>query len=124
VEDRQRLARVLFDSRPRNDFAIGWARDLERRGVRVTVNVVVRKAFRTRRTLPAESRARSARTARRVIAVMNDDELPMFIDVTRTGSRWSTRPSRSQDEEAAEDETEAAADSDTATRSGGLRATA
>ena len=86
-------SREFYSIRGRGNVAIGWARDLERRGVQVTVNVVVPLGVPDMPDLPAESRSaiRShGKTA--IIAVMNDDELPAFIDVTPEGLKLEYPP--------------------------------
>ena len=107
-------SREFYSIRGRGNVAIGWARDLERRGVQVTVNVVVPQGVPDTPDLPAESRSaiRShGKTA--IIAVMNDDELPLFIDVTPDGLQMEYPPEpEPEEEEATEDETEAAAEGD------------
>ena len=114
-------SREFYSIRSRGNVAIGWARDLERRGVQVTVNVVVPLGVPDLPGLPAESRSaiRShGKTA--IIAVMNDEELPLFIDVTPEGLEMEYPPEPEPEEEAdgeAEDEAaaeaEEAADDDT-----------
>jgi hypothetical protein len=79
-------SREFYSVRGRGNVAIGWARDLQRRGVQVTVNVVVPLGVPDLPDLPSESRSaiRShGKTA--IIAVMNDETLPLFIDVTPEG---------------------------------------
>ena len=86
-------SREFYSIRGRGNVAIGWARDLERRGVQVTVNVVVPLGVPDMPDLPSESRSaiRShGKTA--IIAVMNDDELPLFIDVTPEGLQMEYPP--------------------------------
>ena len=86
-------SREFYSIRGRGNVAIGWARDLERRGVQVTVNVVVPLGVPDMADLPSESRSaiRShGKTA--VIAVMNDEELPLFIDVTPEGLQMEYPP--------------------------------
>ena len=107
-------SREFYSIRGRGNVAIGWARDLERRGVQMTVNVVVPQGVPDAPDLPAESRsAIRSHGKSAIIAVMNDDELPMFIDVTPDGLQMEYPPEpEPEEEEAAEDETEAAADGD------------
>ena len=86
-------SREFYSIRGRGNVAIGWARDLERRGVQVTVNVVVPLGVPDLPDLPSESRSaiRShGKTA--IIAVMNDEELPLFIDVTPEGLQMEYPP--------------------------------
>jgi hypothetical protein len=86
-------SREFYSIRGRGNVAIGWARDLQRRGVQVTVNVVVPAGVPDLPNLPSESRSaiRShGKTA--IIAVMNDDELPLFIDVTPDGLKMEYPP--------------------------------
>jgi len=86
-------SREFYSIRGRGNVAIGWARDLERRGVQVTVNVVVPLGVPDMPDLPSESRSaiRShGKTA--IIAVMNDEELPLFIDVTPEGLQMEYPP--------------------------------
>ena len=86
-------SREFYSIRGRGNVAIGWARDLERRGVQVTVNVVVPLGVPDLPDLPSESRSaiRShGKTA--IIAVMNDEALPLFIDVTPEGLQMEYPP--------------------------------
>jgi len=86
-------SREFHSIRGRGNVAIGWARDLQRRGEQVTVNVVVPLGVPDMPDLPAESRSaiRShGKTA--IIAVMNDEELPLFIDVTPEGLQMEYPP--------------------------------
>ena len=86
-------SREFYSIRGRGNVAIGWARDLQRRGDQVTVNVVVPLGVPEMPDLPAESRSaiRShGKTA--IIAVMNDEELPLFIDVTPEGLQMEYPP--------------------------------
>jgi hypothetical protein len=95
-------SREFYSIRGRGNVAIGWARDLERRGTQVTVNVVVPLGVPEMPDLPAESRSaiRShGKTA--IIAVMNDDELPVFIDVTPDGLQMEYPPEPEPEEEGA-----------------------
>jgi hypothetical protein len=104
-------SREFYSIRGRGNVAIGWARDLERRGVQVTVNVVVPLGVPETPGLPMESRSaiRShGKTA--IIAVMNDDELPAFIDVTAEGLEMEYQPEPEPEEEA---EADAEADAET-----------
>ncbi len=94
-------SREFYSIRGRGNVAIGWARDLERRGVQVTVNVVVPLGVPELADLPAESRSaiRShGKTA--IISVMNDDELPLFVDVTPDGLQLEYPPEPEPEEEA------------------------
>ena len=103
-------SREFYSIRGRGNVAIGWARDLERRGVQVTVNVVVPLGVPETPDLPTESRSaiRShGKTA--IIAVMNDDELPAFIDVTAEGLEMEYPP---EPEEPEEPKAEAGEDAD------------
>ena len=103
-------SREFYSIRGRGNVAIGWARDLERRGVQVTVNVVVPLGVPDLPDLPSESRSaiRShGKTA--IIAVMNDDELPLFIDVTPEGLQMEYPP---EPEEPEEPKAEAGEDAD------------
>jgi hypothetical protein len=115
-------SREFYSIRGRGNVAIGWARDLERRGVQVTVNVVVPLGVPDLPDLPSESRSaiRShGKTA--IIAVMNDEELPLFIDVTPEGLQMEyppePEPEETEEPEAetgeAADEEEAAAEAET-----------
>jgi hypothetical protein len=112
-------SREFYSIRGRGNVAIGWARDLERRGVQVTVNVVVPLGVPDRADLPAESRSaiRShGKTA--IIAVMNNEELPVFIDVTPEGLQMEYPPEPEADEakaaeDAAETEEEVVSDAET-----------
>src|SRR5262245_49565100 len=100
-------SREFYSIRGRRNVAIGWARDLERRGAQVTVNVVVPLGVPDLPELPAESRSaiRShGKTA--IIAVMNDEQLPVFIDVTPEGLKMEYPP---EPEDEAETEAEASA---------------
>jgi hypothetical protein len=93
-------SREFYSIRGRGNVAIGWARDLERRGVQVTVNVVVPLGVPDMRDLPSESRSaiRShGKTA--IIAVMNDEKLPLFIDVTPEGLEMEYPPEPEPEEE-------------------------
>jgi hypothetical protein len=108
-------SREFYSLRGRGNVAIGWARDLERRGVQVTVNVVVPLGVPEMPNLPPESRSaiRShGKTA--IIAVMNDDELPQFIDVTPEGLQMEYPPEPEPEEEEGTAETEASAEEDEA----------
>src|SRR5215467_5832719 len=99
-------SREFYSIRGRGNVAVGWARDLERRGEQVTVNVVVPLGVRDMPDLPTESKSaiRShGKTA--IIAVMNDDKLPRFIDVTPEGLQMEYPP-----EEPEETEVEASAE--------------
>ena len=103
-------SREFYSIRGRGNVAIGWARDLQRRGDQVTVNVVVPLGVPEMPDLPAESRSaiRShGKTA--IIAVMNDDELPLFIDVTPEGLQMEYPP---EPEEPEEPKAEAGEDAD------------
>ena len=103
-------SREFYSIRGRGNVAIGWARDLERRGVQVTVNVVVPLGVPDMADLPSESRSaiRShGKTA--IIAVMNDEELPLFIDVTPEGLQMEYPP---EPEEPEEPKAEAGEDAD------------
>jgi hypothetical protein len=104
-------SREFYSIRGRGNVAIGWARDLERRGEQVTVNVVVPLGVPDMPDLPTESRSaiRShGKTA--IIAVMNDDTLPQFIDVTPDGLQMEYPPEPEPEE--AEDAAEAEASAD------------
>src|SRR5215469_11127707 len=110
----------LHDALPirgRGNVAIGWARDLERRGVQVTVNVVVPLGVPDMPDLPTESRSaiRShGKTA--IITVMNDEQLPDFIDGTPEGLAMEYPPEPEPEEDAepkVEGEEEAAAEAET-----------
>src|SRR4051812_5227802 len=104
-------SREFYSIRGRGNVAVGWARDLERRGAQVTVNVVVPLGVPEMPDLPAESRSaiRShGKTA--IIAVMNDDELPQFIDVTPDGLQLEYPPEPEPEEEEGAAETEASAE--------------
>jgi hypothetical protein len=93
-------SREFYSIRGRGDVAIGWARDLQRRDVQMTVNVVVPLGVPDMPDLPSESRSaiRShGKTA--IIAVMNDDELPLFIDVTPEGLQMEYPPEPEPEEE-------------------------
>ena len=93
-------SREFYSIRGRGNVAIGWARDLQRRGDQVTVNVVVPLGVPEMPDLPAESRSaiRShGKTA--IIAVMNDEELPLFIDVTPEGLEMEYPPEPEPEEE-------------------------
>ena len=109
-------SREFYSIRGRGNVAIGWARDLERRGIQVTVNVVVPLGVPDLPDLLAESRSaiRShGKTA--IIAVMNDEQLPQFIDVTAEGLQMEYPPEPEPEEEAAgEAEEEAVAEADEA----------
>jgi hypothetical protein len=103
-------SREFYSIRGRGNVAIGWARDLQRRGVQVTVNVVVPLGVPDMSDLPSESRSaiRShGKTA--IIAVMNDEELPLFIDVTPEGLQMEYPP-EPEPEEAEEPKVDEAAD--------------
>ena len=105
-------SREFYSIRGRGDVAIGWARDLQRREVQMTVNVVVPLGVPDMPDLPSESRSaiRShGKTA--IIAVMNDEELPLFIDVTPEGLQMEYPPEPEPDE-AEEPKAEAGEDSD------------
>ena len=105
-------SREFYSIRGRGDVAIGWARDLQRREVQMTVNVVVPLGVPDMPDLPSESRSaiRShGKTA--IIAVMNDEELPLFIDVTAEGLQMEYPP-EPEPEEAEEAKAEAGEDSD------------
>src|SRR5215831_2890017 len=105
-------SREFYSIRGRGNVAIGWARDLERRGVQVTVNVVVPLGVPDMPDLPSESRGaiRShGKTA--IIAVMNDEEVPLFIDVTPEGLQMEYPP-EPEPEEVEEPKAEAGEDSD------------
>jgi hypothetical protein len=109
-------SREFYSIRGRGNVAIGWARDLERRGVQVTVNVVVPLGVPDLPDLPSESRSaiRShGKTA--IIAVMNDDELPVFIDVTPDGLQLEYPPEPEPEEETGEPEAEGEAEADAET---------
>ena len=98
-------SREFHSIRGRGNVAIGWARDLQRRGDQVTVNVVVPLGVPEMPDLPAESRSaiRShGKTA--IIAVMNDEELPLFIDVTPEGLEMEYPPEPEPEEPKAEAE--------------------
>ena len=98
-------SREFHSVRGRGNVAIGWARDLQRRGDQVTVNVVVPLGVPEMPDLPAESRSaiRShGKTA--IIAVMNDEELPLFIDVTPEGLEMEYPPEPEADVPEAEEE--------------------
>jgi hypothetical protein len=106
-------SREFYAIRGRGNVAIGWARDLQRRGVQVTVNVVVPLGVPETPDLPAESRSaiRShGKTA--IIAVMNDEELPLFIDVTPAGLEMEYPP-EPEPEEASDEPEDAAAEAET-----------
>jgi hypothetical protein len=93
-------SREFYSVRGRGNVAIGWARDLQRRGVQVTVNVVVPLGVPDLPDLPSESRSaiRShGKTA--IIAVMNDEELPLFIDVTPEGLQMEYPPEPEPEDE-------------------------
>jgi hypothetical protein len=103
-------SREFYSIRGRGNVAIGWARDLQRRDVQVTVNVVVPLGVPESPELPAESRSaiRShGKTA--IMAVMNDEELPLFIDVTPEGLKleYPPEPEEADSEPDAEEEAEA-----------------
>ena len=103
-------SREFYSIRGRGNVAIGWARDLQRRDVQVTVNVIVPLGVADMPDLPSESRSaiRShGKTA--IIAVMNDDELPLFIDVTPEGLQMEYPP---EPEEPEEPKAEAGEDAD------------
>jgi len=105
-------SREFHSIRGRGNVAVGWARDLQRRDVQVTVNVVVPLGVPDLPDLPSESRSaiRShGKTA--IIAVMNDEELPLFIDVTPEGLQMEYPP-EPEPEEAEEPKAEAGEDSD------------
>ena len=112
-------SREFYSIRGRGNVAIGWARDLERRGVQVTVNVVVPPGVPDLPDLPAESRSaiRShGKTA--IIAVMNNEQLPLFIDVTPGGLQMEYPPEPEADEaeageDAADTEEEVASEAET-----------
>ena len=110
-------SREFYSIRGRGNVAIGWARDLERRGVQVTVNVVVPLGVPDMADLPSESRSaiRShGKTA--IIAVMNDEALPVFIDVTPDGLEMEYPPEPEPEEDSepkAEGEEDAAAEAET-----------
>ena len=117
-------SREFYSIRGRGNVAIGWARDLQRRGDQVTVNVVVPLGVPELPDLPAESRSaiRShGKTA--IIAVMNDEELPLFIDVTPEGLEMeyppepepeeAEEPKGEADEASDEPEEDAAAEAET-----------
>lgn len=100
-------SRQFYSIRGRGNVAVGWARDLQRRDAQVTVNVVVPIGVPDMPGLPAESRSaiRShGKTA--IIAVMNDEELPLFIDVTPEGLQmeYPPEPEPEEDEPKAEAE--------------------
>jgi hypothetical protein len=104
-------SREFYSVRGRSNVAIGWARDLQRRGVQVTVNVVVPQGVPDLPDLPAESKSalRShGKTA--IIAVMNDEELPLFIDVTPEGLQLEYPPEPEAEEEESKAEPEGAAE--------------
>jgi hypothetical protein len=104
-------SREFYSVRGRSNVAIGWARDLQRRGVQVTVNVVVPQGVPDLPDLPAESKSalRShGKTA--IIAVMNDEELPLFIDVTPEGLQLEYPPEPEAEEEESKAEAEGAAE--------------
>ena len=93
-------SREFYSIRGRGNVAIGWARDLQRRDDQVTVNVVVPLGVPEMPDLPAESRSaiRShGKTA--IIAVMNDEKLPLFIDVTPEGLEMEYPPEPEPEEE-------------------------
>lgn len=110
-------SREFYSIRGRGDVAIGWARDLQRGETQCTVNVVVPLGVPDLPNLPAESRSaiRShGKTA--IIAVMNDEKLPLFIDVTPDGLVMEYPPEpEPEEEEGAEDadEPEAEAEAET-----------
>ena len=115
-------SREFYSIRGRGNVAIGWARDLQRRGVQVTVNVVVPLGVPEVPDLPAESRSaiRShGKTA--IIAVMNDEELPLFVDVTPAGLQMEYPPEpeheeaepRSEADEALDEPEDAAPEAET-----------
>ena len=117
-------SREFYSIRGRGNVAIGWARDLERRGTQVTVNVVVPLGVPDMPDLPSESRSaiRShGKTA--IIAVMNDEALPLFIDVTPEGLQMeyppepepeeAEEPKGEADEASDEPEEDAAAEAET-----------
>ena len=94
-------SREFYSIRGRGNVAIGWARDLQRHDVQMTVNVVVPLGVADMPDLPSESRSaiRShGKTA--IIAVMNDEELPLFIDVTPEGLEMEYPPEPQPEEEA------------------------
>jgi hypothetical protein len=100
-------SREFYSIRGRGNVAIGWARDLQRRGVQVTVNVVVPLGVPELPDLPGESRSaiRShGKTA--IIAVMNDEVLPLFIDVTPEGLEMEYAPEPEPEEEGPKTEAE------------------
>jgi hypothetical protein len=104
-------SREFHSIRGRGNVAIGWARDLQRRDTQVTVNVVVPMGVPEEPDLPAESRSaiRShGKTA--IIAVMNDEELPLFIDVTPEGLKLEYPPEPEPEEEEPKAEAEEASD--------------
>jgi hypothetical protein len=109
-------SREFYSIRGRGNVAIGWARDLQRRDVQVTVNVIVPLGVADMPDLPSESRSaiRShGKTA--IIAVMNDEELPLFIDVTPEGLQMEYPPEpEPEPEETEEPKAEAGEDSDEA----------
>jgi hypothetical protein len=92
-------SREFFRLRGR-DVSIGWARDLERKGVQVTVNVVVGPGVAEAENLPRESRdAIRSHGKTAIIAVMNDEKLPAIIDVTENGLEFEYPPEPEEDEE-------------------------
>ena len=111
-------SREFYSIRGRGDVAIGWARDLERGETQRTVNVVVPLGVPDLPDLPSESRSaiRShGKTA--IIAVMNDEELPLFIDVTPEGleMEYPPEPEPEDEETDAEDADEPDAEAEAET---------
>jgi hypothetical protein len=111
-------SREFYSIRGRGDVAIGWARDLKRGETQCTVNVVVPLGVPDLPDLPSESRSaiRShGKTA--IIAVMNDETLPLFIDVTPDGLELEYPPEPEPEDEEAEteaaDEPDAEAEAET-----------
>jgi hypothetical protein len=110
-------SREFYSIRGRGNVAIGWARDLQRGETQCTVNVIVPLGVPDLPDLPAESRSaiRShGKTA--IIAVMNDEKLPLFIDVTPDGLTMEYPPEpEPEEEEGSEDadEPEAEAEAET-----------
>src|SRR5215472_333048 len=92
-------SREFFRLRGR-EVSIGWARDLQRKDVQVTVNVVVGPGVAEAENLPRESRdAIRSHGKTAIIAVMNDDKLPAIIDVTETGLEFEYPPEPEPEEE-------------------------
>ena len=98
-------SREFFRLRGR-EVSIGWARDLQRKDVQVTVNVVVGPGVAEAENLPRESRdAIRSHGKTAIIAVMNDEKLPAIIDVTEKGLEFEYPPEPEPEEET-EDEGE------------------